>query len=174
MPKLPQKASPSFAFSTMRRCLFEGIAGRSLNREDYEATSRFFENRCAYCGGDFQRWDHLVPVFEGGDTIVGNLVPACSKCDSSKGNRIYSEWMLSDVPSSPQMRGVLEVQARIEKIQKYVTKHGYQERKPEVRLNEAELQRYTTIVQTMETLQQEIEDFFTLYNERIDSGHIAD
>lgn len=47
---------------------------------------------CVYCGLPAQTWDHLVGVVKnglpaGGGHQLGNLVPCCKDCNSSKGNR---------------------------------------------------------------------------------------
>lgn len=36
--------------------------------------------------------DHLVPLTRGGKHAPGNLVPSCKSCNSSKGNKLVSEW----------------------------------------------------------------------------------
>jgi hypothetical protein len=49
---------------------------------------------CAYCedtDGPFQI-DHIVPVTRGGSNEIGNLCVACKPCNSSKGDRLLSEW----------------------------------------------------------------------------------
>lgn len=52
-----------------------------------------FGHRCAYCGarGDLVQ-DHAVPVNKGGKTIIGNIVPACRSCNSSKGEKDVFAW----------------------------------------------------------------------------------
>ncbi len=47
---------------------------------------------CTYCGGPHQHIDHVVPLSRGGGETVGNLVPACSPCNLSKGARLPCEW----------------------------------------------------------------------------------
>ena len=47
---------------------------------------------CAYCGASVEdgatlTLDHLNPCSRGGDNAPGNLVTACSRCNSSRGNR---------------------------------------------------------------------------------------
>ena len=32
-------------------------------------------HECIFCGNlDVKRWDHLVPISKGGDTVLGNMV----------------------------------------------------------------------------------------------------
>ena len=58
--------------------------------------------RCAYCGDKMTEWDHLRPlVFKlrptGYISEIANLVPACHRCNSSKGNSAWRKWMLRAV-----------------------------------------------------------------------------
>lgn len=49
---------------------------------------------CHYCGVT-RRWmqvDHVVPRTKGGTDDLANLVVACRRCNSSKGNRDLEEW----------------------------------------------------------------------------------
>lgn len=46
-----------------------------------------FGGACAYCPAPADTWDHLVPVSKGGQTIRGNIVPACRSCNSKKRTR---------------------------------------------------------------------------------------
>jgi endonuclease I len=36
---------------------------------------------------------------------IHNLVPACGKCNQSKGNKEWRQWMLSDATLSPKTKG---------------------------------------------------------------------
>ena len=47
---------------------------------------------CVYCGGPAEHADHVVPLSRGGAHVVGNLVPACAKCNTSKSARTLPEW----------------------------------------------------------------------------------
>lgn len=56
-----------------------------------------FGHRCAYCGSTAkQSRDHFVPFSLGGTTTRGNIVPACSACNSSKRNKDPRHWLLPD------------------------------------------------------------------------------
>ena len=52
-----------------------------------------FGHRCAYCGasGDLQI-EHVIPISKGGANDLGNVVPACPSCNSSKRSRDAYEW----------------------------------------------------------------------------------
>jgi 5-methylcytosine-specific restriction endonuclease McrA len=48
---------------------------------------------CTYCFGcPSTTADHVVPLTRGGLDVESNLVGACAPCNSSKGDRLLSEW----------------------------------------------------------------------------------
>lgn len=60
---------------------------------DAALVAELFDNRCAYCEGPHESWDHVQPVIEGGDSTPGNVVPACLSCNASKKDRDVYEWL---------------------------------------------------------------------------------
>jgi 5-methylcytosine-specific restriction endonuclease McrA len=52
-----------------------------------------FDHRCAYCGciGDLEI-EHVVPISKGGQHHLGNIVPACTQCNSSKRSNDALQW----------------------------------------------------------------------------------
>lgn len=52
-----------------------------------------FNHRCAYCGagGDLQV-EHVIPISKGGEHHLGNIVPACQRCNFSKGKAEAEAW----------------------------------------------------------------------------------
>ena len=52
-----------------------------------------FGHRCAYCGadGDLQV-EHVMPISQGGEHHLGNIVPACQRCNFSKATASVKEW----------------------------------------------------------------------------------
>ena len=53
---------------------------------------------CVYCGATERlTWDHLIPRARGGPDTISNQVPACSSCNSSKGDRDAVEWFRSRI-----------------------------------------------------------------------------
>ena len=88
--------------------------------------------QCAYCGDPSTEWDHLRPIVRdkkptGFITEIGNLVPACGKCNQSKGNQYWRDWITSDANLSPKSKGVKDIQARIERLKAY---EGWRPRAP--------------------------------------------
>src|SRR3954447_23773210 len=80
--------------------------------------------RCAYCGDKSSEWDHLRPLVIGRRPTgfiseIANLVPACGKCNQSKGNKHWLKWILSRAPHAPAERGIVDLRHRIERLQAY-------------------------------------------------------
>lgn len=79
---------------------------------------------CCYCGDPWTEWDHLRPIVidkapTGYISEIHNLVPACGKCNQSKGNRPWREWMLGDAARSPKTRGIHDLKERAARLDAY-------------------------------------------------------
>jgi hypothetical protein len=81
--------------------------------------------RCAYCGDRATEWDHLRPLVinrrpTGYISEIANLVPSCNKCNGSKRNAQWREWMLSEqAPLSPTRRGIAGTRDRITRLEAF-------------------------------------------------------
>lgn len=49
-------------------------------------------DECAYCRQPAETWDHVVPFSRGGSDERWNMVPACARCNSQKGDNTPEEW----------------------------------------------------------------------------------
>jgi 5-methylcytosine-specific restriction endonuclease McrA len=81
--------------------------------------------RCAYCGDKSTEWDHLRALIKdqkptGYITEIANLVPACGKCNQSKGNQDWDKWIVSDARLSPKTSGKAGLDERISCLETYV------------------------------------------------------
>ena len=87
--------------------------------------------RCAYCGDPCTEWDHLRPLVvdrkpTGYISEIHNLVPACGKCNESKGNKHWRKWMMSRARRSPNTRQIpnlVEKTRRLEAYEKWGNVH---------------------------------------------------
>lgn len=80
--------------------------------------------RCSYCGDACTEWDHLRPVVRGKEptgyiTEIANLVPACGKCNQSKGASHWKDWMQGSARLSPKTRGVCDLAERVRRLEAY-------------------------------------------------------
>ncbi len=123
---------------------------------------------CIYCGdGPIKRWDHLVAISKGGDTVLGNMVPACARCDDSKGAKDFREWALGKAKYSPKARGVPDIEKRLDDIDKYVAKHHYYHQLPKDRLDEEELRELKRLQAASRELRKGFDAFFDQYQKRV-------
>lgn len=79
---------------------------------------------CSYCGDTSTEWDHLRPLVlakqpTGHISEIHNLVPACGKCNQSKGNKYWRTWMFSGARLSPATRGVRDIEQRAARLHDY-------------------------------------------------------
>lgn len=74
-----------------------------IGKRDLRRVLERYRHSCAYCqtqlrrGGrrsDSLEWDHVIPIARGGRHGVGNLVPACMKCNRQKNDRLLVEWRM--------------------------------------------------------------------------------
>ena len=72
----------------------DAMRGSSAQR-GYDA--QYYRNRervlasspaCVYCGRQADTVDHVLPVRLGGTSILDNLVPACRRCNLSRGAKL--------------------------------------------------------------------------------------
>lgn len=171
LPNVPQRTSPSFAFSTLKRAIFESFGKRQFGHAEIEQVLDFFGNtppECAFCGStEVKRWDHLIPVMDGGETVLGNMMLACQVCDDSKGKSSFEEWIWGDAPKSPKSRGVEDITERVQHINKYVNHFGYQPVELDFRLNDEEKSELARIEAQLEVSRQELSGLINSYRERM-------
>ncbi len=84
-------------FNNARRRAREQAAETcQVTRQEWLRLVRRYDECCAYCGAnELLTQDHVVPLSRGGRHAIGNLLPACGTCNSSKGARLLMEWRLS-------------------------------------------------------------------------------
>ena len=80
--------------------------------------------RCVYCGDTSTEWDHFhALVYDkrptGYITEIANLVPACGKCNQSRGNKDWKSWMTGSARLSPATRGIADIPERIRRLEEY-------------------------------------------------------
>lgn len=52
-----------------------------------------FGHQCAYCGADGDlHIEHVIPISQGGEHHLGNILPACQRCNYSKRSAPVEEW----------------------------------------------------------------------------------
>jgi 5-methylcytosine-specific restriction endonuclease McrA len=90
-------------YSLYRRNLIEG-SRCVVTTADLRRIVNRFGGCCAYCGAPWKQFDHVVPVSRGGRHSVGNIVPACVRCNTSKSDAFITEWRLARSTPSKRAR----------------------------------------------------------------------
>lgn len=69
-------------------------------RLEKEGIRAEFNHCCAYCGSKANRLtlDHVLAESKGGMDSWKNLVPACAKCNGSKGSKNLTDWYTDSLP----------------------------------------------------------------------------
>lgn len=76
-----------------RRMLLENQP--DVDMVKWKETLILFDYKCLYCRAEARTLDHVVPVTRGGTNHHTNCVPACKRCNSSKGNKHLGHWLKS-------------------------------------------------------------------------------
>lgn len=66
-----------------------------ITERDWHRLLVIYQHCCAYCGDGPDRpleLEHVVPIARGGRHSIGNVVPACTRCNRSKNDRLLIEW----------------------------------------------------------------------------------
>jgi 5-methylcytosine-specific restriction endonuclease McrA len=78
------------AKSLLRRSRLQGNQNFQVTRKDLQ---KMMAQSCFYCQvNQANSVDHVIPVSRGGSHGIGNLVPCCRSCNSSKGTKFITEW----------------------------------------------------------------------------------
>jgi 5-methylcytosine-specific restriction endonuclease McrA len=81
--------------SQKRRATAYGVEHAEYSRA---AIMRRWGYRCAYCDARAEHLDHVHPLSKGGADAEHNMLPACAKCNLSKGAKTLAEWSLTFGP----------------------------------------------------------------------------
>lgn len=67
--------------------------GGSYRVTDWRRLVNRFGGLCAYCRhSKATTADHVIPLNRGGSNYIGNILPACVSCNSSKQDKLLIEW----------------------------------------------------------------------------------
>lgn len=91
-----RSANPDARMETRRRRLRQrnNPASVGVSARDWKRLVQRYRSCCAYCGKYTPRphVEHVIPLSKGGGHRVGNVVPACPKCNASKGSKLLAAW----------------------------------------------------------------------------------
>jgi len=93
-----QLTDPQYRFyhrqkSKRRKAQMRNSIAIQLSGKDIKNRFAEFAHQCAYCGcaGDLHI-EHVVPISKGGGHGIGNIVPACKRCNYSKRDHEVESW----------------------------------------------------------------------------------
>lgn len=70
----------------------KGAVG-SHSKKEFDDKKEIFNGLCAYCCVKIGNTkDHIIPLSKGGTNFIDNILPACVGCNSSKRDKLLSEW----------------------------------------------------------------------------------
>ncbi len=174
LPLVPSRTTPGFAFSIIERALQEGLGSRVFGQAEMAQVLAFFgadPPGCVYCGSaEVKRWDHLVPIAQGGETVLGNMVPACAHCDDSKQHFPFDEWLRRRLPPSATAAEVEAVEQRIARLQDYMQHFAYTPRPLAERLTAAEQEKAAALRARLQQVRKDMETLIKEYQEARKEG----
>lgn len=90
-----RKTNPGYSaiVHAKRRAAELGASG-SHTREEWVLLLEQCAGLCVYCLRAATERDHVQPITRGGSDDIGNLVPACRSCNSSKSDTLLLHWLL--------------------------------------------------------------------------------
>ncbi len=94
-----RKHYPGFRDAVSARKMARKRGLRVIPPIERERIFERFNFLCAYCGDTATTIDHVIPVKHGGGSIRGNLLPACSTCNSRKRTKSLEEFL--EICASP-------------------------------------------------------------------------
>lgn len=97
------------------RNILSNLGAESFNKEDWDNTKTYFDNKCAYCGSEKELViEHAVPINKAslGEHRLGNIVPSCKSCNSKKADKDYQTFLKGN-------------EYRIRRIEEYMDSRNY-------------------------------------------------
>ena len=90
----PERMREHAALGRQRRRAAVARAGvYTVTEKDVRRLVARHRGLCAYCGErPWEHLDHIVPIARGGRHAIGNLLPACARCNLTKYVRLLIEW----------------------------------------------------------------------------------
>lgn len=80
-----------------RRAVQRSVQRFKITKRDLKRALIRANGQCSYCSATFGdankvTWDHVVPITRGGSDSIGNLLPACERCNQSKNSKLLVVW----------------------------------------------------------------------------------
>ena len=87
-----------------RRGMKKTTSDNSITLKSWLTLVEHHEWKCAYCGSKQKLTiDHVVPLSKGGTHTLGNVLPACHSCNSSKQTKSLQDWLPTRNPVAQEV-----------------------------------------------------------------------
>jgi hypothetical protein len=93
------------------RNIVSNLGRESFTEDDWDTTKADFDQRCAYCGDTLPLvMEHAVPINRTalGEHRLGNLVPSCAPCNSSKAAKHYRDFLGDNIEAITRIEAHME------------------------------------------------------------------
>lgn len=133
------------------RGLREIVAPRqTMPKAQWQRVLEEFGGLCIFCGspGTAENRgivpDHLIPVTRFGELVMGNTVPACQKCNDSRGEKDWRPFLRTTYPG--------DAEAQIKTVEAHLERHQYHPATLEEALSPSEQASYIKLIEKWESL----------------------
>jgi len=127
------------------RGLREIVAPRqTMPDKQWKDLKQRFSGRCVYCDELATQEnrgivpDHLIPIEQYGELVLGNTVPACQRCNDLRGKSDWKVFLETQFPA--------EASARAARITEYLQQYPYVSVSPQQVLAADELEDFSEIL----------------------------
>ncbi len=164
MPAKGTKHFPRLGYNVSRG-LREVVAPvQTMPQADWDVLLVEFHSCCAFCGDGATRQnrgivpDHLVPVTDYGELVLGNVAPACQTCNDSRGNGDWRQYIENRFPN--------DALNRIARIEEHLARYPYEAVQPSGILDAEELEQYETMLSGWDELLESAKSLYRKVKER--------
>ncbi len=132
---------------------------QTMSNRDWNRLLEEFHGCCVFCGEGPTAEnrgivpDHLIPATGHGELVIGNVVPACQRCNDSRGNYDWHGYITEKFSDSAS--------EQISAIEAHLAANPYNPVHPEVILDVNELAEYQGILKDWEALLGNANDLYS-------------
>ncbi len=138
---------------------------QTMPKQVWDELKARFKCRCAYCGEEASKEnrgivaDHIVPVTDYGELVLGNVIPACQTCNDSRGNKCWRGYVSDKFPEVAKKR--------ISEIEKYLEDFNYTAPTPNTALSKDQHELYLKLRKDWEELNAKAKELYeTIHKSR--------